>query len=113
MNNATLKKLVDLYDAKCVEYEKLPMNTDADRIKADVFYRDHVVRLSKEIARLRAELEQQQQPTLDTQRKEAETRRKEFDAETRRLEKQRNEIDNSTDDDWQTLDRQIFLRYKY
>jgi antitoxin component of RelBE/YafQ-DinJ toxin-antitoxin module len=60
MNNLTLDSLVDLYDAKCVEHEKLPIETNANREKADIFYRDHVVRLSKEIARLRAELEQQQ-----------------------------------------------------
>ena len=105
MSNATLKKLVDLYDSKCVEYENLPMKTDTDRIKADIFYRDHVVCLSKEIARLRAELEQQQQPTLDTQHKQ-------FEAATRLLEKQRDEIGDSTKSKWQTLDSQIFLRYK-
>jgi len=115
MNNLTLDSLVDLYDAKCVEHEKLPIETNANREKADIFYRDHVVRLSKEIARLRAELEQQQsqQPTLDTQRNQFETQRNQFEADTRRLEKQRDEIGNSTKVEWQTLDRQIFSRYKY
>ncbi len=155
----TLERKEDLRDFFYRKHEQLPKETIANREEAKIFFRDHIVPLSKEIVRLRTELEQQQSQQLaqfeaqqqsrqlarfkelsvkildDMQRLErleklqkpkefdAETQRrnkleqqraeqrKEFDAETQRLVQRRNEIGDSTKDEWQKLDRQIFSRW--
>ena len=146
MDNETLNRLEYLFDLKYREYKQLPKGE-----KAAIFFHNHVDPLSKELARLRAELEQQpgrfkalrdkyvedmqrlerlekqeskkqeskkhKEIDVETHRREKleqqrVEQRKEFDAETRRLEKLRNEIGDSTKDEWQTLDHQIFSRYK-
>ena len=68
-------------------------------------------RLEKQESKKRKEfvVETHRREKLEQQRAE---QRKQFDAETLSLEKRRNEIGDSTNDEWQTLDRQIFSRYE-
>jgi hypothetical protein len=71
MDNGTLDSLADTLERKedlryffYRKHEQLPRDTNANREEAKNFFRDHIVPLSKEIVRLRAELEQQQSQQL-------------------------------------------------